>query len=389
MTNGERLRELLAGDTIIMAPGAYDAWSAKLVAQAGFPAVYMTGYGVSASTLGAPDIGLISFKEMLDAAQNIVRSAGIAALCDADTGFGGRLNVMRTVEAYENAGVAAIQLEDQGMPKRCGHMEGKQLISTEEMVAKLKIAQATRKDPSLCIIARTDATAVEGFAAALERAKAYEAAGADIIFMEALTSREQMREACAAIRRFSARMRVRSAWVRGRGRHPPAHAGKHGRARKDPHAGSVCPAADRLQAGHLSHRRPVCGHQGSAGLPQPAAPDPDADRVFAPYGGFPRIQPLDGPGGAPEIRVFLRLSGRRKQLIQPLPRRFSPGRRASENKNPETAWFQDFFAEAQGLAPVIFAVSRVLFAAPFMVGSRRQHAPGTSPEEIAASGLCM
>ena len=95
MTNGERLRELLAGDTIIMAPGAYDAWSAKLVAQAGFPAVYMTGYGVSASTLGAPDIGLISFKEMLDAAQNIVRSAGIAALCDADTGFGGRLNVMR------------------------------------------------------------------------------------------------------------------------------------------------------------------------------------------------------------------------------------------------------------------------------------------------------
>lgn len=201
MTNGERLRELLAGDTIIMAPGAYDAWSAKLVAQAGFPAVYMTGYGVSASTLGAPDIGLISFKEMLDAAQNIVRSAGIAALCDADTGFGGRLNVMRTVEAYENAGVAAIQLEDQVMPKRCGHMEGKQLISTEEMVAKLKIAQATRKDPSLCIIARTDATAVEGFAAALERAKAYEAAGADIIFMEALTSREQMQEACAAIRR--------------------------------------------------------------------------------------------------------------------------------------------------------------------------------------------
>lgn len=183
MTNGERLRELLAGETIIMAPGAYDAWSAKLVAKAGFPAVYMTGYGVSASTLGVPDIGLISFKEMLDAAQNIVRSAGVVALCDADTGFGGRLNVMRTVEAYENAGVAAIQLEDQAMPKRCGHMEGKQLISTEEMVAKLKIARATRQDPSLCIIARTDATAVDGFAAALERAKAYEAAGADIIFM--------------------------------------------------------------------------------------------------------------------------------------------------------------------------------------------------------------
>lgn len=201
MTNGERLRELLAGDTLIMAPGAYDAWSAKLIAKAGFPAVYMTGYGVSASVLGAPDIGLISFKEMLDAARNITCSSRAVTLCDADTGFGGRLNVMRTVEAYENAGVAALQLEDQAMPKRCGHMEGKQLISKEEMVAKLKIALDTRKDPSLCIIARTDATAVDGFEAAMDRAKAYEEAGADIIFVEALTSVEQMEEACRRIHR--------------------------------------------------------------------------------------------------------------------------------------------------------------------------------------------
>lgn len=201
MTNGERLRELLAGDTLIMAPGAYDAWSAKLIAKAGFPAVYMTGYGVSASVLGAPDIGLISFKEMLDAARNITCSSRAVTLCDADTGFGGRLNVMRTVEAYENAGVAALQLEDQAMPKRCGHMEGKQLISKEEMVAKLKIALDTRKDSSLCIIARTDATAVDGFEAAMDRAKAYEEAGADIIFVEALTSVEQMEEACRRIHR--------------------------------------------------------------------------------------------------------------------------------------------------------------------------------------------
>ncbi|WP_295584024.1 oxaloacetate decarboxylase [uncultured Oscillibacter sp.] len=201
MTNGERLRELLAGDEILMVPGAYDAWSAKLVAKVGFPAVYMTGYGVSASLLGVPDIGLISFKEMLDAAQNITRSSQTITLCDADTGFGGRLNVMRTVEAYEAAGVAAIQLEDQVMPKRCGHMEGKQLIPAEEMVAKVKIARATRKDPSLCIIARTDATAVDGFEAALKRAKAYEEAGADIIFLEALTSQEQMQQACSYIRR--------------------------------------------------------------------------------------------------------------------------------------------------------------------------------------------
>lgn len=201
MSNSKKLRELLAGDELIMAPGAYDAWSAKLIASAGFPAVYMTGYGVSASVLGRPDIGFLCFKEMCDAAREIARSAQhIPAICDADTGFGGRLNVMRTVEGYENSGVAAIQLEDQATPKRCGHMEGKQLISQDEMIAKIKIALATRKDPDFCIIARTDATAVDGFEAALVRAKAYEAAGADIIFMEALESEEQMRQSCAEIK---------------------------------------------------------------------------------------------------------------------------------------------------------------------------------------------
>lgn len=182
MSDGERLRELLSQSELIMAPGAYDAWSAKLVVQAGFPAVYMTGYGVSASTIGAPDIGLISFKEMLDAAANITVSSKAITLCDGDTGFGGRLNVMRTVAAYEQAGAAAIQLEDQVMPKRCGHMEGKQIISKGEMIAKLRVARDTRKAPAFCIIARTDAAAVEGFNAALDRVKAYEAAGADIIF---------------------------------------------------------------------------------------------------------------------------------------------------------------------------------------------------------------
>lgn len=201
MSDGERLRELLSQSELIMAPGAYDAWSAKLVVQAGFPAVYMTGYGVSASTIGAPDIGLISFKEMLDAAANITASSKAITLCDGDTGFGGRLNVMRTVAAYEQAGAAAIQLEDQVMPKRCGHMEGKQIISKDEMIAKLRVAQDTRGDPAFCIIARTDAAAVEGFDAALDRAKAYEAAGADIIFLEALTSEEQKRDACAVIHR--------------------------------------------------------------------------------------------------------------------------------------------------------------------------------------------
>jgi carboxyvinyl-carboxyphosphonate phosphorylmutase len=200
MTNGEKLRELLDGDRLIMIPGAYDAWSAKLIAKAGFPAVYMSGYGVSASVLGAPDIGLISFKEMLDSARNISKSSNIITLCDADTGFGSLMNVMRTVEAFENAGAAAIQIEDQVIPKRCGHMEGKKLISKEEMVAKIKIAVATRKDSSICIIARTDSNAVYGFDDALERSKAYEKAGADIIFVEALTSLEQMQEACSHIK---------------------------------------------------------------------------------------------------------------------------------------------------------------------------------------------
>lgn len=274
MTNGERLRELLAGDTLIMAPGAYDAWSAKLIAKAGFPAVYMTGYGVSASVLGAPDIGLISFKEMLDAARNITCSSRAVTLCDADTGFGGRLNVMRTVEAYENAGVAALQLEDQAMPKRCGHMEGKQLISKEEMVAKLKIALDTRKDSSLCIIARTDATAVDGFEAAMDRAKAYEEAGADIIFVEALTSVEQMEEACRRI-------------------HRPMFANmvEHGK--------TPMLDADTLQhigyrLAHLPHRGPVCRHQGGGGFSGAAQAGQDPGKLPAAHGGLSHIQCPDG-----------------------------------------------------------------------------------------------
>jgi 2-methylisocitrate lyase-like PEP mutase family enzyme len=137
---------------------------------------------------------------MLDSARNISKSSNIITLCDADTGFGSLMNVMRTVEAFENAGAAAIQIEDQVIPKRCGHMEGKKLISKEEMVAKIKIAVATRKDSSICIIARTDSNAVYGFDDALERSKAYEKAGADIIFVEALTSLEQMQEACSHIK---------------------------------------------------------------------------------------------------------------------------------------------------------------------------------------------
>jgi methylisocitrate lyase len=201
MTAAKKLRELLAENKIIVAPGAYDAWSAKLIAKSGFRAVYMTGYGVSASVLGKPDIGLITLTEMATAAKNIVDAAGgIPVIADADNGYGGNLNVMRTVQEYERAGVAAIQLEDQVTPKRCGHMEGKEIVSKEEMVSKIKAAVAARKDLDVCIIARTDARAVNGFEDALERAMAYEDAGADIIFLEAPQSVDEMKKVAESIK---------------------------------------------------------------------------------------------------------------------------------------------------------------------------------------------
>lgn len=201
MTAAKKLRELLKGNETIMAPGAYDAWTARLIAESGFPAVYMTGYGVSASVLGKPDIGLITLPEMVEMARNIVAASGdTPVIADADNGYGGLMNVMRTVELYEQAGVAAIQLEDQVTPKRCGHMEGKEVVSKNEMVAKIRAAVAARKDPDFCILARTDARAVLGFDDALDRALAYQEAGADIIFFEAPRTVEEMRTVGKALR---------------------------------------------------------------------------------------------------------------------------------------------------------------------------------------------
>ena len=199
MTRAKQLRELLAGDRIVMAPGAYDAWSARLIQDAGFPAVYVTGYGVSASTLGMPDIGLISFQEMVTAVRNICAAVSVPVIADADNGYGSALNVVRTVREYEAAGAAAIQLEDQVMPKRCGHMEGKQLIPMEDMVAKIRAAVYARRDSDTVIIARTDAVAVNGFDDAVERAAAYREAGADVIFVEALQTRQQIASAARLV----------------------------------------------------------------------------------------------------------------------------------------------------------------------------------------------
>ena len=183
-----RLRELLAAPAPLVAPGAYDALSARLVEQAGFDAVYMTGFGTTASLIGRPDVGLLSGAEMVDNARRIAAAVDVPVIADADTGYGNALNVVRTVQLYEQAGVAGIQLEDQVMPKKCGHMSGKALIGVDEMVGKVRAAVAARRDPDLVLIARTDAVAVSGVDDALERARAYADAGADLLFVEAPTS---------------------------------------------------------------------------------------------------------------------------------------------------------------------------------------------------------
>lgn len=189
----KKLRELLRQPGIIRAPGAYDAWSAKLVEMAGFPAVYLTGYGVSASLLGRPDIGLVTMTEIVTQAKNMAAAVAVPLIADADNGYGGVLNVVRAVQEFERAGCAGIQLEDQVFPKRCGHMEGKQLITKDEMVAKIRAAVYARSNKDTVIIARTDARAVNGFDDAVTRARAYGDAGADVVFFEAPETVDEMK----------------------------------------------------------------------------------------------------------------------------------------------------------------------------------------------------
>ena len=193
MPNTTRLRELLVQRDLLVAPGAYDALSARLIAQAGFPAVYMTGFGTAASVLGQPDVGLLTMSEMVSRAAALAAVVGDRPLiADADTGYGNPINVRRTVREYERAGVAAIHIEDQVWPKKCGHMEGKQVMPVDEMVQKIRAAADARQDPDFVIIARTDANAVYGLEDALRRGRAYREAGADVIFIEAPRSIEEL-----------------------------------------------------------------------------------------------------------------------------------------------------------------------------------------------------
>jgi 2-methylisocitrate lyase-like PEP mutase family enzyme len=184
MSNAAKLRSLLASRKMIVAPGAIDCITGRAIARAGFSAAYMTGAGTSA-TLGYPDYGLITMTEMVGNAQRIVNSIDIPLISDSDTGFGNELNVFRTVQEFERAGVAAIHIEDQVFPKKCGHLDNKELVSREDFVAKIRAAAAARKSKDFTIIARTDSRAVVGLDEAVERANAALANGADVAFVEA------------------------------------------------------------------------------------------------------------------------------------------------------------------------------------------------------------
>ena len=199
MTRRKRFRKLLEAPEILVLPGAHDALTARIIAQAGFQAYTAGGYSATASLLGAPDTSQLTMSELADYYARLHDASPLPLLADGDTGFGGTTNVARTVRAFERAGVAALFIEDQVFPKRCGHMEGKRVVPAVEMIEKLKAALDARIDPDLVIMARTDALAVNGLDDAIQRAQLYREAGADLLFVEAPRSIEQMRRICAEI----------------------------------------------------------------------------------------------------------------------------------------------------------------------------------------------
>ena len=206
------LKARLAQPAPLLAPGIYDALSALVAAQAGFEALYLSGASISYTMLGRSDVGLTSYAEVQQALSHITERVSTPVIVDADTGFGNALNVMRTVQGFERAGAAMIQLEDQTFPKRCGHLDGKSVISTQEMVGKLKAALDARQSDSTLILARTDAVATEGLDVALERAEHYLECGVDALFIEALRTPEHMDAACS---RFASRIPLLANMVEG------------------------------------------------------------------------------------------------------------------------------------------------------------------------------
>jgi 2-methylisocitrate lyase-like PEP mutase family enzyme len=188
----ETLRARLSQKPIVVAPGVYDAFTALVATQAGFESLYVSGAAIAYTKLGRPDIGLVSMSEVASTVTLIRDRVGAHLIVDADTGYGNAINVVRTVRTFERAGASAIQLEDQDFPKRCGHLDGKALIPADEMIGKITAALDTRGSADTLIIARTDAVAVEGFERAIERAMRYKEAGADMLFVEAPKTRDEL-----------------------------------------------------------------------------------------------------------------------------------------------------------------------------------------------------
>lgn len=199
MTKNQQFQTLLKQSNAFILPGAYDGMTARLVEEFGFPAIYATGAGISNSQLGWADVGLTTLTEIVDVVSRMTDVTTVPIIVDGDTGFGNAINVIRTVKSLERAGASAIQLEDQVSPKKCGHFNGKQIISKVEMVNKIKAAVDSRTDENFAIIARTDATAINGIEDAIDRANAYKEAGADVLFVEAPTSLEQLKAITAGV----------------------------------------------------------------------------------------------------------------------------------------------------------------------------------------------
>ncbi|VTU21684.1 2,3-dimethylmalate lyase [Variovorax sp. PBS-H4] len=212
MTNKTSLKARLASREIVLAPGIYDALSALVAEQAGFEALYLSGASIAYTRLGRSDVGLTTYTEVADTLARICERVALPVIVDADTGFGNALNTQRAVRGFERAGAAMIQIEDQGFPKRCGHLDGKTVVPVREMQGKLEAALDARDSAETLILARTDALAVEGLEAALDRAEAYLACGVDALFIEALRSPEQMDAAC---RRFADRIPLLANMVEG------------------------------------------------------------------------------------------------------------------------------------------------------------------------------
>ncbi len=208
----QTLKSRLRQSSVLLAPGVYDALTALIAEQSGFEALYLSGASIAYTRLGRSDVGLTTASEVADTLARITERVTVPVIADADTGFGNALNTMRTVRAFERAGAAMLQLEDQGFPKRCGHLDGKTVVPVAEMCGKLKAALDARVSDRTLILARTDALAIEGFDAAMERAEAYLACGVDALFIEALRSPEQMQTACA---RFAGRIPMLANMVEG------------------------------------------------------------------------------------------------------------------------------------------------------------------------------